>query len=203
MKSTIQLSLLLLALISLNLAAQTQTCNINALETAPASRFTINSDGTVTDTQTSLIWARCPQGLSGADCTGGTLAGLNWVTALNLNGTRPTSVTTGAISGTDWRLPNVKELQSLVERSCFSPAINETVFPNTPTGFLPSFFWSASPDAGFTGFAWGVSFGSGDVSKLDRGIGLSVLLGRSGQLFYAFCFFHILKKRFHVLSKRV
>jgi len=164
MKSTIQLSLLLLTLVSFNLAAQTQTCTINALETAPASRFTINSDGTVTDTQTSLIWARCPQGLRGADCTDGTLASLNWLGALALNGTRPTSVPTGDTSGTDWRLPNVKELQSLVERSCVSPAINATVFPNTPA----SLFWSASPDIIFTGQAWVVNFFFGRVEGFSR-----------------------------------
>ena len=182
MKSTIQLSLLLLALISLNLAAQTtQNCKNNALETAPASRFTINSDGTVTDTQTSLIWARCPQGLSGAACTDGTLASLNWLEALALNGTRPTSVPTGDTSGTDWRLPNVKELQSLVELSCFSPAINETVFPNTPT----LTFWSASPNAFDASIAWGVNFNFGNVDFSNRSSNRSnvhsVRLVRGGQ----------------------
>ena len=180
MKSTIQLSLLLLALISLNLAAQTtQNCNINALETAPASRFTINSDGTVTDTQTSLIWARCPQGLSGAACTDGALVSLNWLEALALNGTRPTSVPTGDTSGTDWRLPNVKELQSLVERSCFNPAINEMVFPNTTSGF--GVFWSASPDTNFTSGAWGVIFSDGSVNVNIRNLVHSVRLVRGGQ----------------------
>ena len=183
MKSTIQLSLLLLALISLNLAAQTtQNCNNDALETAPASRFTINSDGTVTDTQTSLIWARCPQGLSGAACTDGTVASLTWLEALALNGTRPTSVPTGDTSGTDWRLPNVKELQSLVERSCFNPAINEMVFPNTlPTSPGSSVFWSASPDAADRFSAWGVSFSNGFVASDSRDVEPSVRLVRGGQ----------------------
>ena len=186
MKSTLQLSLLLLTLVSLNLAAQ-QTCNNNMLETAPASRFTINSDGTVTDTQTSLIWARCPQGLSGAACTDGTLASLNWLEALALNGTRPTSVPTGDTSGTDWRLPNVKELQSLVERSCFSPAINETVFPNTPT----LTFWSASPDAVDAGSAWGVVFDFGFVNGVNRNDERSVRLVCAADSDFVFCFLNL------------
>ena len=182
MKSTLQLSLLLLTLVSLNLAAQ-QSCNINIRETAPASRFIVNvdgngaPDGTVSDRQTGLMWARCPQGLSGEGCDQDTRLSFTWPAALTLNGTRPTSVPTGDTSGTDWRLPNVKELQSLVERSCFSPAINETVFPNTPT----LTFWSASPDAFSADDAWGVSFFNGIVSSINRDNEQSVRLVRGGQ----------------------
>ena len=43
----------------------------------------------------------------------------------------------------DWRLPNVKELLSLVERQCLSPAINAAVFPDT---VVETPFWSSTPD---------------------------------------------------------
>ena len=177
MKSTMQLSLLLLTLVSFNLAAQ-QTCNTNMLETAPASRFILNvdnqgaHDGTVSDRQTGLMWAQCAQGLSGSQCNVGQLSTFDWSLALN-----QTQATSDTGDRTDWRLPNVKELQSLVERSCFSPAINETVFPNTPT----LTFWSASPDAFSADDAWGVSFFNGIVSSINRDNEQSVRLVRGGQ----------------------
>ena len=175
MKMTINLGLLLLTLVSSNLAAQTQDCRDDILETTPVSRFTINNDGTVTDTQTDLIWARCPQGLSGTTCATGSLQSLDWAEALALNGTRPTSVTAGPA---DWRLPNIKELTSLVERACRSPAINATIFPNNGN----SFFWSASPSV--SSLAWGVNFIVGNVNGSFRDDVLSVRsvrLVRGGQ----------------------
>ena len=58
-----------------------------------------------------------------------------------------------------WRLPNIKELRSLVERSCFSPSVNERIFPNTVAGF----YLSSSPTiwAGDAGLNWIISFSDG------------------------------------------
>ena len=174
MKSTLQLSLLLLTLVSLNVAAQTQTCSDDSIvETAPASRFTINGDGTVSDRQTGLMWAQCAQGLMGAECTG-TATVHTWSQALRL-----TEATSDTRDRTDWRLPNIKELQSLVERSCFNPAINATVFPNTIAS-TSRFFWSASPDAFNTLGAWGVHFDDGTVGNNGRNFGRRVRLVRGG-----------------------
>ena len=161
MKSTLQLSLLLLTLVSFNLAAQ-QACNNNIVETAPASRFIISDDGTVSDGQTGLMWAQCAQGLSGAECTG-TATMHTWSQALTL-----TQATSDTLNRTDWRLPNIKELQSLVERSCNNPAINETVFPNTIPTSDSTFFWSASPDSDTADFAWVVGFSDGSAGNNFR-----------------------------------
>ena len=184
MKTSIQLSLLLLTLVSFNLAAETQICNENMIETAPESRFTINGDGTVTDKQTTLIWARCPQGLSGSDCTVGELVAYSWVDALALNGTRPTSVTTGPVIDTDWRVPNAKELESLGELSCANPAINQTVFPNTLAegGRLLGVYWSSTSVPNVTSRAWTVFFSSGVAGIPNgRGVPYGVRLVRGGQ----------------------
>jgi hypothetical protein len=60
--------------------------------------------------------------------------------------------------GIAWRLPNIKELTSIADKSLNYPAINATAFPATP----PFGFWSSSPVAG-TGQAWCVYFGAGSV----------------------------------------
>ncbi len=176
MKNTFTKPITLLAislLVCANPAFAAQTCKTSIIQTAPTSRFTVNGDGSVTDKQTGLIWAQCRQGLSGSACTaidGATMYA--WSAALEIN--RPTSAPS---SPTDWRLPNIKELVSLVETACFSPAINETVFPNTGAGF----FWSASPSADYAGDAWGVGFSNGFTTFGDRGSEQAVRLVRGGQ----------------------
>jgi hypothetical protein len=58
----------------------------------------------------------------------------------------------------DWRLPTRIELQSLVDYSkATAPTINVTAFPDTPSAA----FWSASPYALSSGYAWRVYFSSG------------------------------------------
>ena len=42
---------------SFNVAAQ--TCYGGADTTTPTDRFTVNADGTVSDTETGLMWQRC------------------------------------------------------------------------------------------------------------------------------------------------
>lgn len=58
----------------------------------------------------------------------------------------------------DWRLPNINELKSIVDRSGVSPAMKEG-FVNTGTGA----YWSGTPHEGNRSYAWGVRFRSGNV----------------------------------------
>ncbi|MBL4822044.1 MAG: DUF1566 domain-containing protein, partial [Colwellia sp.] len=44
--------------------------------------------------------------------------------------------------GSDFRLPNIKELGSIIERSCSTPAIDLTVF----NGTLNAIYYSSTPD---------------------------------------------------------
>ena len=91
------------------------------------SQLVVNADDTVTDQTTGLTWRRCAEGMTfGAGrCTTGTLASLNWQQATELS-----LVPANAADG--WRVPNVKELESLVDRSCANPAVNGSRFPDQP-----------------------------------------------------------------------
>ena len=64
----------------------------------------------------------------------------------------------------DWRLPNVKELESIVEYNEGSPFINTTFFPNTPgTSFWTSTTWEFwNPEA------WYVNFDNGIVHLTSK-----------------------------------
>ena len=153
--------------------AQTCRTETEVPSTTPASRFQDNGDATVTDQSTGLMWARCPEGLSGSACADGTAFPFTWEAALIR------ARDSGLAGYTDWRLPNIKELSSIVEERCAVPAINLAVFPNTPA----SEFWSASPSAAWSDYAWYVSFYDGYA--YDDGYGRSsndhVRLVRSGQ----------------------
>ena len=124
--------------------------NPAVVPSTPASAFLDNGDGTVTDNVSGGIghmWMRCSLGQEwdGATCTGSAeeytwREALEAVEALNNDG--------GYAVHTDWRLPNVKELASIVENRCFAPAVNGVLFPQTPA----SRFWSSSSATGSS--AW-------------------------------------------------
>lgn len=79
----------------------------------------------VLDTRTGLIWQRCSAGQTwnGETCTG-RATDMNYDAAWAYAKSQP-----------GWRLPNVKELFSLVDRACFDPVIDATVFPATATSY--------------------------------------------------------------------
>lgn len=134
--------------------------------TTPTSDFILNdTDGTAYHIKTGLTWKRCAEGQTwnGATCTG-TAGGYTWSAALQL-------------ISSDWRLPNLKELSSIVEQRNWSPAINTGVFPSAPL----TYFWSASPYAAVSGFAWSVNFDLGNGSAYPKGGSAAVRLVRGGQ----------------------
>ncbi|WP_081624475.1 DUF1566 domain-containing protein [Thioalkalivibrio sp. AKL7] len=95
---------------------------------------------------------------------------------------------------TDWRVPSLEELRTLVYCSSGQPAhfkndndacsdptgeptIVSDVFPNTPA----LSFWSASTTEGDPSKVWFVDFGNGSATDFDRGGRLRVRLVRGGQ----------------------
>jgi hypothetical protein len=123
---------------------------------SPSPRFTDNGDGTVTDNLTGLMWAKAATLNQGRMAWNDAIDYVNNLT-LGLNGC--------GTSNTDWRLPNVKEYQSLIDFSNYNPAL--------PTGhpftFVPLFgYWSSSTYTNDTNYAWVVFMYNGDVLSGDK-----------------------------------
>ena len=157
----------------LPILAGAQTCQTNRiLATTPTNRFTINNDGTVSDTKTGLTWKKCSEGQSGVDCRIGTATTYTWQGALQ----QAQSVNNnGGFAGyKNWRLPSIKELNSIVEEQCSEPSINLAVFPESQNNA----YWSSSPDAYGSSVAWLVGFSYGYSGGNDKSSGYFVRLVR-------------------------
>lgn len=118
------------------------------------SRTVVAGAPVVADAATGLMWQGCPAGMTGtaSTCTGTALR-QTWQAALDYC---QDSTSAGF---TDWYLPNISELRSIVDNGRVSPAIDPTIFPGTPGNY----FWSSSSYAGSGSDAWTVSFSYGNV----------------------------------------
>jgi hypothetical protein len=118
----------------------------------PTPRFNDNKNGTVTDNLTGLTWMQQATALGKK----------NWHDALiaaNDLAAPSAGLSDGSKAG-DWRLPNLKELQSLVDYGRFGPALPaEHLF----TGMESSYYWSSSTNTGINSNAWDVNFSDGGV----------------------------------------
>ncbi len=163
-KATALISLVFMSS-SMTATAAYQPCNIGIItETTPTSRFQDNGDNTVTDLKTNLIWKKCSEGQYWNNpentCNDDqNIRGMyNWQEALeNVQALNAGSGFAGAVN---WRLPNIKELSSIIEGACYGPAINLSVFPGTPAGI----YWSSTPYTGADPYAWAVRFNYGQSS---------------------------------------
>ncbi len=120
-------------------------------------QFVVSADGQiVTDTITEMLWQRDGTGPR-PGCAG--VSACTWDEAqaycadLSLGGY------------TDWRLPHVKELRTIVDFSQDPVALDPVAFPHTVMGY---FFWTADILAGSADNAWGVMFGNGAYSIFRR-----------------------------------
>lgn len=123
-----------------------------------AAPFTDNSDGTVTDTKTTLIWQKCSVGqtYSGGTCTVSATTA-TWVNAL-------TTCNILSLAGKTWRLPSTNELLSIVDMNKASPAIDTAFFPAT----VASPYWSSSTYVGAPADAWVVYFNGGNSNSANK-----------------------------------
>ncbi len=143
----------------------------------PNPRFTDHSNGTVTDNLTGLIW------LKNANCANATrdwATALTDVASLNSGGTMNTNncgdTSNSGSHQTDWRLPNVREIQSLVHYGFLNPAVPNTVGTgqwtegNPFTGVQSDVYWSSTTYAiaGNPVYAWDVFLWGGQVGLDEK-----------------------------------
>jgi hypothetical protein len=129
--------------------ATEDTCRIRCVRGSrcyPTNRFVVLAGGLVTDALTNLVWK---QEASTTDMT--------WAEAQ----------TYCSSAGSGFRLPTLKELLSIVDFTVASPGptIDQTAFPNTP----PDEYWTSSPYAAPSGYAWFVDFFNSTYGYSDIG----------------------------------
>jgi hypothetical protein len=122
--------------------------------------FIDNGDGTVTDPSSGLMWQQTTAPGS-----------YTWEQALSY-------CENLALAGyTDWRLPTIRDLDSIVDLNIGAPAIDSTYFPDT----VPALFWSASPGVYDTTSAWSLAFNYGYGLCLNKPASLYIRSVRGGQ----------------------
>ena len=127
----------------------------------PDPRFTDNGNGTICDNLTGLMWEQAPSGTA-----------LTWANALAYaNG-----LSLGGHS--DWRLPNVNELESLINAGQADPG---AWLNSQGLGVQVGFYWSSTTYAPNTTNAWYVYMVSGYVVGSNKTNNYYVLAVRSGQ----------------------
>lgn len=130
-------------------------CALTNVTALAEGRYSYSTDGSeVTDSQTELIWRRCAEGMSwsGATCTG------------SATGYTHEEALARAKTQSGWRLPNVKEIASITDKSRYNPAIDTDAFPATP----PAYFWTATPGAVSGSSAWYISLTVGSIFLSSR-----------------------------------
>jgi len=108
--------------------------------TTIANHFTDNSDGTITDNLTQLVWQKIPNANV-----------FNWEQALSY----AEGLTIG--SNSDWRLPNIKELQSINNELSTNPSVFTPYFSSVGVHN----YWSSTslPNQTTKAWYWNTLFG--------------------------------------------
>jgi hypothetical protein len=173
-------------------AARTHTILVNLLaaclllasvhvmaQPGAAQYFTVVAPGVVKDSRTGLEWMRCSVGqewsVTYKTCIG-KVQEFNWQGALDMS--KKLNATGGYGGKSDWRVPTLRELQSIrycskgfgsstqdfqdgqpkMSRFCndgnTEPTIDLATFPATPV----TWYWSSTPTAGLYSYAWLVGF---------------------------------------------
>jgi hypothetical protein len=134
-------------------------------------RFSIDrsfpSEPVVLDSLTTFAWQGCPGGLIGELCVEDEASvekNYAWKNALEYC----ESLEWAGYS--DWRLPNITELQSIQNDTLYNASINDDIFPANPANY----FWSSSTNTNSIVSAWSVNFYDGSMEPMTKDRGYSV-----------------------------
>ncbi|WP_111980407.1 DUF1566 domain-containing protein [Algibacillus agarilyticus] len=144
-------------------AISAQVCFSDSIPSStPTTQFVLDSQlGIATDQVTGLSWYMCSVGTTWNEinltCEGQAQT-FTWQEALQY------ADNIEYADYTDWRLPNIKELMSIIERQCSTPALNTAIFNDG----LSERYWSNTPVIGTDSAGeiigdtvWAVSFEEG------------------------------------------
>ncbi|MEI6766927.1 MAG: DUF1566 domain-containing protein [Bacteroidota bacterium] len=127
--------------------------------TFSVAHFVDNGNGTITDNYTGLVW----QKIQAANT-------MTWEDAL-------TYANNSTLAGkSDWRLPNIKELQSLNDIAKFHPSFDTNYFVSLNSGD----YWSSTTLFQTASKAWDINIDYGIVTQHDKTLSEHVLLVRGG-----------------------
>lgn len=125
----------------------------------PKPRFTDNSNGTAKDNLTGLTWLKNANAF-GLRAWAQALTDCNTLS----NGTAGAGLTDNSVAG-DWRLPNAKELYSLIDLGRVNPALPSG---HPFTGVQSGYHWSSSTHAAYPDAAWSVYLYDGGVGYATK-----------------------------------
>jgi len=119
-------------------AGGTKYFNVRAVRdiitpTVIPNHFTDNGNGTITDNLTNLVWQKIPNAIA-----------ITWENALIY----AESLVLG--NDTNWRMPNIKEIQSLNDEGFVNPSVNTNIFSNI--GIKK--YWSSTTQQNQSANAW-------------------------------------------------
>lgn len=109
--------------------------------------WTINDSLTATDSRTGLAWQRNEPGAK------------SWPEALTYCESLSQS------GSTSWRLPNVKELGSIIDDKVHGPAVDKTIFPSV----VSENYWTSTSYPAIPTYLWAVDMTNGYVQGYNKG----------------------------------
>lgn len=140
------------------------------IQAGAALAYTDNGDGTITDDNTGLMWEKLSDDGSIHDKD----TNYTWDNAF---AAKVADLNSGTFGGyTDWRLPNVKELQSIVNYENVNPSVSPAFDTGCTAGCTVTtcsctaslVYWSSSTFAYGASGAWGLTFSDGTVFPVSK-----------------------------------
>lgn len=149
--------------------------------------YTDNGNGTITDDSTGLVWEKLDD--SNLDGDAGIHDKDRTYTFAAANEKVATFNTFSFGGRNDWRIPNVRELASILNYGKYSPAVSGVFHSSCTSGCKTTTcsctgtmtpYWSSTPYANLKAYSWMVSFVDGQMVVTPRTTALYVRLVAGG-----------------------